>query len=168
LLESEPGDRQGQPQPTPTSQSTFEPGADRLEQLADRAFAISPRLGALDGDSQDPLDDLLEDSLLKREQEREDEAADEAADAAEEKPLPEADMSAAGEPQLEPDVLAAWEEALPERDVPTAEAAPAATGNDTEKENVDTSAESSADTSYESDPSSPPISGGPPPRKRRT
>jgi|GEM_PF-2235261 len=46
---------------------------DELEELADRAFAISPRLGAIEDpdagpllDEDDPLNELLEDTLLKK------------------------------------------------------------------------------------------------------
>lgn len=54
--------------PTPTNQSE-----DDLEELADRAFAISPRLGAIEDpdagpllEEDDPLKDLLDDTLVKK------------------------------------------------------------------------------------------------------
>lgn len=59
--------------PAPERKDPFDPATDSLEQLADKAFAISPRLGSLESGTPigspikklgDPLSDLLEDKLL--------------------------------------------------------------------------------------------------------
>jgi hypothetical protein len=74
--------QQQQPQeqtPPPPSQSVSaakEDVFDEMEQLADRAFAISPRLGAIQGvpvqtNKYDPLADLLEEKLVRKATEQE-------------------------------------------------------------------------------------------------
>jgi hypothetical protein len=137
-----------------------EPAVDPMEALADRAFAISPRLGALD----DPLQDLLADSPLSQSDEEDDEMDDDEEESFAQAPAPQKEQSAgeddADDDSYQIDLLAEPDETDTAYDAGaklTLPQPPPKRG--LEGENEDES---------EGFANPPPLSGGPPPRKPRT
>jgi len=181
------------PMPPPDEIHSFAE-VDELENLADRAFAISPRLGALDEPQPkpfpDPLKELLNDAFLNSQNEDEEEL---------EEAQPEAEADRGGQEELEEEVeedlvqeKLAEEELVQEEieeelaEQALAEEEVADQGNEEEMEeteemeNIEDEGESEdidEDPDSEGDepptpptppPTPPVISGGPPPRKRNT
>ena len=158
--------------PAHSESDVFDSAKDEMEQLAEKAFAISPRLGALETEVSgengfgDPLDDLLEDSLLKETEEDDDEdyEDDEDVDQLEESHIASPDAPVADRIE-HPDVLG---ENVNEPDYdyeqniykdPEQKHSEEDSGNDELLQGEDDFAAPNI---------SPPVSGGPPPRKRRT
>jgi hypothetical protein len=151
---------------------------DELEDLAERAFAISPRLGPLEEAVKrfpDPLKDLLEEGLLAGQDEEES-----FAEASEEEYLEE---STKLDHSDDSDSTSDLTSAGPQADVanPEHEAAEIDSSeeefsqpSDSEPSEPETSTDTEDDPANDDPPSDqppqipPPISGGPPPRKRRT
>jgi hypothetical protein len=135
---------------------------DELEDLAERAFAISPRLGQLDEAVKrfpDPLKDLLEDALINGVDDD-----DEYSDVEEDEPTVELPVEELSDVEkLEPS------EPDTEQHPEAADEAPV---NDDLEPETPTVAEEVAQEEGQSDETPPqippPISGGPPPRKRPT
>jgi len=179
------------PAPTNKSAASFDSKSDDMEKLADRAFAISPRLGALEQintrakELQDPLQDLLGQSLDVAAQSDDDE------DDIEEQELDETLEAAPAEDDQETaaaDLLTAAQtagrQANYEEDLDAAEdltdpnqQSPSSDDESTEidqrssatNDEIDTEADERSQTEPRdmgNPPAPPPISGGPPPRKR--
>lgn len=172
-----------EPQPpatqTPTSQSSAQQTVqsfaenDELEELADRAFAISPRLGPLSEAVRkfpDPLKDLLDEAFLNGlDDQEEGSGSNEEPNATS---ITESQTrTVVLEEELEdfndgtdPSATPEQEHSEEEDPVTTEEAV-----SDEHSAQSDDAAEESDEPSQNSPPPSPPpISGGPPPRKRRT
>jgi hypothetical protein len=190
-----------QPPPPPVAPvknvPAFDAKSDEMEKLADRAFAISPRLGALESidtrakDLQDPLKDLLGEPLESHaddddEQEETPAVEDETA-AVEEADEDQADTEETStvDDQLEDDEDSLQPTAQPSHQAaaaagfPDMTTQPLAGDNEVDQrlqrssatnDEIDTQAEDEAQTEEPKDmgnpPAPPPISGGPPPRKR--
>jgi hypothetical protein len=148
--------------------------ADAMEELAERAFAISPRLGALD-----PLQGLLEESLLNPLEENDEDVNDEDVNDEEldqdddgqpepedEPPIaqPTATQSGTRRTQITSQPPASADEdpdaAAEDRKLNPQPPARRTSGDDENSDDLDDESEGLANT--------PPISGGPPPRKPRT
>ncbi|HEY9774759.1 MAG TPA: hypothetical protein V6C81_13440 [Planktothrix sp.] len=176
---------------TPTKVPPLDVSSDEMEQLADRAFAISPRLGAIESApvapaKYDPLQDLLEEKLVRKAEEHE-QGDEEVDDQLESEEVDESSEEIDAE--LQEEILA--NAAADEEDATVARAAAdelsgtaygaasdsaqiADEENDcTDDDESDEATAHINDTDdEESDPGQtppppqpPPISGGPPPRK---
>ncbi|CAN5678579.1 hypothetical protein BH10CYA1_BH10CYA1_63700 [soil metagenome] len=144
---------------------------DELEDLAERAFAISPRLGQLDEAVKrfpDPLKDLLEDALINGLDEEEEEVLESNSEAQEEQ-----EESPATETQTEDQAEdvenfeSDQSESGPSEETIEEETA----SHDSEPETLEETEDKANDPVADTDPppqQPPPISGGPPPRKHRT
>lgn len=182
--EAPPEPTSSSPQPAAPLPSPTQPSAqvqsfaenDELEDLAERAFAISPRLGQLDEAVKrfpDPLKDLLEDALINGLDEVDEEVAESEAT--------ESDLPESEEDQEPPVSDQQTEESSSDvENFDTDESENASIEEQFEEEaNYDQSEPETlteAEDEVVSDdapmdpppPQPPPISGGPPPRKRRT
>jgi hypothetical protein len=186
----------GQPQQAPPTQPpslskspSFDAATDELEQLADRAFAISPRLGAIESapaatNKYDPLQDLLEEKLIRKAAGHE-----QTADEMEDEPEDEDDVSGQPDEREEKEETAATDEDESLLNEPDDEETGGTTSSavvHNDEQNLDADADDDDDddevhskthindTDDQTDdpddmappPAPPPISGGPPPRKR--
>lgn len=166
------------PQDVPVA---FSEQGDDLEDLADRAFAISPRLGAAEPylDSAqtgqrafpDPLQELLQDALLGGVQalEQDDELFVDQSDYEAELSAYEAESMALAEETMDETKMAVDEETA--LDQPLYEDMPLNDSALLDEEAYDQPADDDEDSDPPPSPPRPPIppfSGGPPPRKRQT
>jgi hypothetical protein len=150
---------------------TFDATSDKMEQLAEKAFAISPRLGALE-QARDPLEDLLDASLLNPPQDDEEEQAENVAESGEEAFAKEYDETQAyDEEEISQETYVDEVENLQSetlQDSGEEDEAPAKPDQQSQRTTSDTtSSEPETDLSNRP-PQPPPFSGGPPPRKRST
>jgi hypothetical protein len=158
------------PMPPPDEIQSFA-DVDEMENLADRAFAISPRLGALDEPAPkpfpDPLKDLLDDALADLQSAQEEEEEEEQPQEAESEP----------EEALQEEPEVTDEEEIDEsvgenEDEYEEDEAAAQTYDEADQEDEideDTDSEQDEPPAPQPPPPMPPnVSGGPPPRKRHT
>ena len=187
------------PAPSNKSAASFDSKSDDMEKLADRAFAISPRLGALEQintrakELQDPLQDLLGQSLDVAAQSDDDEddteeqeldetlaaapAEDDEETAAADSDQPErysltaAQTAGQRQANYEEDPDAADDLTDPNQQSPASDDEPTDIDQRSSATNdeIDTEADERSPTEPRdmgNPPAPPPISGGPPPRKR--
>lgn len=160
---------------------------DELEDLAERAFAISPRLGQLDEAQRrfpDPLRDLLEDALFNENDEADGESgtvADSSTSVSEDADVADTESGADFSADGETDEPTETDYSTPEvRHSEATESEEWVSDESIEEEPVDAGESSESQTPPEDEPPAdpappdppqqfpPPVSGGPPPRKRRT
>jgi hypothetical protein len=165
------------PMPPPDEIHAFAE-VDELENLAERAFAISPRLGALDEPQPkpfpDPLKELLNDAFLNTVQ-----ADDEQPAPTVEEEEAAAEEEGAAEELVEEEGEEEFVEEGADEDAAQDSVVEAVTEEVEEEENIEVDDKEDGDENPDSEydnpppPASPPptppvISGGPPPRKRNT